>query len=63
MHNNNFSISTDKSNLDLAIIHNFLKNSYWAEDIPIAVVEKSIANSFCFGIYEDNKQVGFATGV
>ena len=60
MHSSNFSISTDKSKLDLAMIHNFLKNSYWAEDIPIAVVEKSIANSFCFGIYEDNKQVGFA---
>ena len=60
MHNSNFSISTDKSKLDLAMIHNFLKNSYWAEDIPIAVVEKSIANSFCFGVYENNKQVGFA---
>ncbi len=60
MHNSNFSVSTDKSNLDLAMIHNFLKNSYWAEDIPIALVEKSITNSFCFGVYEDNKQVGFA---
>ncbi len=60
MHNNNFSISTDKSKLDLSMIHDFLKSSYWAKDIPIAVVEKSIANSFCFGVYEDNKQVGFA---
>jgi GNAT superfamily N-acetyltransferase len=60
MHNSNFSVSTDKSKLDLAMIHNFLKNSYWAEDIPIALVEKSITNSFCFGVYEDNKQVGFA---
>jgi len=60
MHSSNFSISTDKSKLDLAMIHNFLKNSYWSKDIPIAVVEKSIANSFCFGVYKDNKQVGFA---
>jgi len=60
MHNSNFSISTNKSKLDLAMIHNFLKNSYWSEDIPVAVVEKSIANSFGFGVYEDSKQVGFA---
>jgi GNAT superfamily N-acetyltransferase len=60
MHNSNFSISTDNSKLDLAMIHNFLKSSYWAEDIPIGVVDKSIANSFCFGVYEDEKQVGFA---
>jgi GNAT superfamily N-acetyltransferase len=57
---NRFSISTDKSKIDLATIHNFLKSSYWAENIPIAIVEKSINNSLCFGIYEGEKQVGFA---
>lgn len=60
MQNNNFSISTDKSKLDLEMIHGFLKNSYWAEGIPIAIVEKSITNSLCFGVYEDEQQVGFA---
>lgn len=57
---NRFSISTDKSKIDLATIHNFLKSSYWAENISIAIVEKSINNSLCFGIYEGEKQVGFA---
>jgi GNAT superfamily N-acetyltransferase len=57
---NRFSISTDKSKIDLATIHNFLKSSYWAENIPRAIVEKSINNSLCFGIYEGEKQVGFA---
>ena len=42
-------ISTDKSKLDVGLIHDFLRHSYWAEDIPLAVVEKSIANSLCFG--------------
>lgn len=55
-----FYISTDKSKLDISIIHDFLKTSYWAENIPLAVVEKSIENSLCFGLYEDNKQLGFA---
>lgn len=57
---NKFSISTDKSKLDLEVIHNFLSNSYWAENIPLAVVQKCIDNSFCFGVYEGEKQIGFA---
>ena len=57
---NKFLISTDKSKLDILMIHNFLKSSYWAENISKATVEKSIKNSLCFGVYEGNKQVGFA---
>jgi len=57
---NRFSLSTDKSNLDISMIHNFLKSSYWAENVSKATVEKSIKNSLCFGIYDGNKQVGFA---
>ena len=53
-------ISIDKSKLDVGLIHDFLRHSYWAEDIPLAVVEKSIANSLCFGVYEGASQVGFA---
>lgn len=53
-------ISTDKSKLDVNLIHNFLRHSYWAEDIPIETVRKSIENSLCFGVYEGASQVGFA---
>ena len=57
----NFIISTDKSKLNLHYIHQFLSNeSYWAEGIPLIIVEKSIANSLCFGVYEGEKQIGFA---
>ncbi len=55
-----FYISTEKSKLDIQIIHNFLQTSYWPENIPLALVEKSIKNSLFFGLYEDNQQVGFA---
>ena len=57
---NRFSISTDKSKLDISMIHNFLKSSYWAENVLRVTIETSIKNSLCFGIYENNKQVGFA---
>lgn len=59
--NGNFLLSTDKAKLQLHVIHGFLANeSYWARNIPRAIVEKSIANALCFGVYEDEQQIGFA---
>jgi len=55
-----YSISTDKERLDIPYIHSFLAGSYWAANIPLETVEKSIAGSLCFGVYEGDKQVGFA---
>ncbi len=57
----NYTISTDKSLLNVEFIHRYLSNkSYWAENIPHDVVKKSIEGSLCFGIYADKKQIGFA---
>jgi GNAT superfamily N-acetyltransferase len=57
----NYFISTDNSKLNVDMIHNFLsEESYWAKGIPRAVVEKSIINSLCFGVYCNDEQVGFA---
>lgn len=56
-----FLISTDKSKLDIGLIHNYLSSqSYWAENIPRAVIERSIQNSVVYGIYEGDHQIGFA---
>jgi GNAT superfamily N-acetyltransferase len=56
-----YEISTDNKRLDLALIHDFLANeSYWAKGIPPQVVKKSIDNSLCFGVYHQDRQVGFA---
>lgn len=61
MDNNEYTISTDKMQLDLAMIHNFLSNeSYWAKSIPLGVVKKAIEHALCFGVYHQSKQVGFA---
>jgi len=59
-HRGGYYISTDKSRLDLAVIHNFLTTSYWAAGIPIETVKKSLEHSLNFGVYEEGKQVGFA---
>jgi len=56
-----FTISTEKSRLDVAAIHHFLYTSaHWATGRPMSIVRKSIENSLCFGLYEGDKQVGFA---
>jgi GNAT superfamily N-acetyltransferase len=57
-----YYISTDKSKLQLDVIVDFLNNkSYWAQTRSKAIIEKSIANSICFGVFtQENKQVGFA---
>jgi predicted GNAT superfamily acetyltransferase len=57
----NVRISTDKSLLDVDRIHRFLsEESYWAQNIPRALVERAIANSLCFGAFDGDAQVGFA---
>ncbi|MEA2240427.1 MAG: hypothetical protein QOC81_5151 [Thermoanaerobaculia bacterium] len=54
------AVDTDKSRLDLQIIHGFLTNSYWARGIPFEVVERCVRGSLCFGLYEGDQQIGFA---
>ena len=57
---NEFLYSTDKAKLAIPYIHEFLEHSYWAKGIPQSVVETSIENSLCIGIYHDSRQIGFA---
>ncbi len=43
------------------MIHKYLtQQSYRAKNIPFEVVERSIANSFCFIVYHYGKQIGLA---
>ena len=57
----NFIISTDKTRLDLGFIHGYLCNqSYWAQGRSLEIVERSIKNSLCFGLFEGDQEIGFA---
>jgi GNAT superfamily N-acetyltransferase len=56
-----FEISTDKSRLDLEMIHRFLsEKSYWAKNRTLEQTKTAIENSICFGLYEERRQIGFA---
>jgi GNAT superfamily N-acetyltransferase len=56
----NFVVSTDRARLNVSLIHQFLTRSFWSQGIPRAVVERSLENSLCFGVFENSDQVGFA---
>jgi GNAT superfamily N-acetyltransferase len=58
--NGQYWITTAPQKLDLDAIHAFLSRSFWAEGIPKEIVAKSIANSLCFGLFDNAEQVGFA---
>ncbi len=53
------TVSTDKSKLDVPFIQNFLKDIYWAAGRTMEEVQTTIDSSFCFGIYLNDKQIGF----
>jgi len=55
-----YTISTDSSRFDVDMIHAFLTSCYWAAGVPRDVVQRSIDNALCFGVFNGTKQVGFA---
>src|SRR5580692_1458189 len=61
IYKNGCCISTDRTRLDLCAIHHFLSTqSYWSLNIPFSRVEAAIAHSLNFGLYNKERQIGFA---
>jgi GNAT superfamily N-acetyltransferase len=57
----NFRISTHPSELDIPLIHRFLaEQSTWAKNITLAILERAIKNSLCFGGFIKSSRVAFA---
>ena len=67
-HQDGYFINTDKTKLDIPCIHHYLSTeSYWAKNIPLDIVKKSIDGAICFGLYKKTNdpssprmQIGFA---
>jgi GNAT superfamily N-acetyltransferase len=61
IHRDEFTISTDKSRLDIGVIHKFLsEESYWAGNRSLEKTQIAIENSICFGLYHAGALIGFA---
>jgi GNAT superfamily N-acetyltransferase len=55
-----YVISDEKAKLQVETILSFLARSYWADKRVEAVVRRSIETSHCYGVYDGEKQIGFA---
>jgi len=53
-------ITTEKTRLDLDVIHGYLSESYWSPGISRDKVATAIEHSLCWGMFEDDRQIGFA---
>lgn len=59
-HDDHIEISSDRSRVDLDLVHGWLTQSYWSPGIPRSTLARAIEHSICFGAYEGGRQVGFA---
>jgi len=55
-----YRIVTGADAMDVDAIHAYLSVSYWSPGVPRDVVAKAIGGSLCFGLFADERQVGFA---
>ncbi len=54
-----FEVSTDPGRIDVAMVHEFLRTSYWAQGRSRETVEQTLKHSLCFGGYLSGQQIAF----
>ncbi|MCI0447523.1 GNAT family N-acetyltransferase [bacterium] len=55
-----FELTTDKNRMQVDVIYRFLQKSYWADKRSLEAIKKSIEFSLPFGIFDGDRQIGFA---
>jgi GNAT superfamily N-acetyltransferase len=55
-----FSVSTERGQMDIDVIHRYLARSYWSPGIPREIVLRAMDHSICFGLFHATEQIGFA---
>ncbi|MDA9004165.1 GNAT family N-acetyltransferase [bacterium] len=56
-----YRLTDNKNEMDVNVIHSYISKSYWANGIPIDVLEKAIENSLCFAVVTaEGELVGFS---
>lgn len=58
-----YVLTDDMSRLDLDAVCAMLHSTYWANDRPRSMIEKSIRHSVCLSLLHDGRQIGFTRGV
>ena len=55
-----YLITTDVEKMDISAIQHYLTRSTWAAGIDEQTVRDAIDNSLNFGLFDEDKQIGFA---
>jgi GNAT superfamily N-acetyltransferase len=55
-----YTLSNDRNQLQIDRVYDFLRQTYWAEDISREQLITAIHHSECFGLYHKTQQIGFA---
>jgi GNAT superfamily N-acetyltransferase len=55
-----YLVTDDQSRADIDFVHASLNTTYWAENRPRRVVEKSLKKSVLLSLFEGDEQIGFA---
>ena len=55
-----FTVTCDSNRMDRDLVSTFLASTYWAQNIPHSIVDKSMDGSMCFALLEADRQIGFA---
>ena len=62
-HRNGLTLSTDRARIDVDGVLALLHASHWGGAVTRDVLERSIENSVCVGVYDGARQLGFARAV
>ncbi len=55
-----YELTDEAARQDLNVVTALLRSTYWAADRPQSVMERSMRNSLCFGLFHEAVQIGFA---
>ena len=53
-------VVTGYENMDMRAVHAFLTEAYWSKGVAFAVVDRAARHSLCFGLFQQERQIGFA---
>jgi N-acetylglutamate synthase-like GNAT family acetyltransferase len=53
------TVSTDRGRLDLNAVLTMLRATHWGGSLSPETLERAVANSLCFGLYDGPAQIGF----
>ena len=54
-----YTLKKGFENMDIEWVCNALHSTYWADDRSFETIKKSMENSLCYGVFHNNKEIGF----